>query len=204
MFDLACRLKRLLLCVTALRPTPARRLRALLCNTAEGSWPGRARAQRATDRSRLRLLQAQLRLQAHHGFDPPAMPQDAGAPPTPRLHGTDATSRLIDWTAQAPRSRRNTWSCSCGFIANFAIRTTCYRCDRPRPRFANFGAAAVVPTMGKEKGRHGLPPLRAPWSTTVTPTLRLTPPRPSHLSRPSSGSLPPSGPCRLASARPWA
>ena len=102
------------------------------------------------------------------------MPNAAAQLPQSRYDDVAATARSHGWTTQAP-PRRNTWSCCCGFVTNFGVRTTCHKCDRPRPRSTTFGNVALV-TKGKGKGGPSQLTRRAPWATTP----RLAPWIPTH------------------------
>jgi hypothetical protein len=56
---------------------------------------------------------------------------------------------------RSPRPRRSTWSCSCGFVTNYAPRTSCYSCDRPKPRRVTFGDVAYIRDKGEKGQRKG-------------------------------------------------
>ena len=175
---------------TTIRPALAIARRVVLCATTEEAWHRRARARRTTDRLQLRLHQAQQRLLAHHGsVPPPAMPPLAAAQLAPRHADAAVSARAYWWTTQAPRPRRNTWSCSCGLITNFAIRITCYRCDSPRPRTATVGDVAVC-TKGKGKGGPAQQPRCAPWANPPAPDSPSSVAPAQQLRRPLKGRRP--------------
>ena len=105
-----------------------------------------------------------------------------------RYEDTAADAGNQGWTTRGPRPRGGAWSCSCGFITNFGIRTTCYQCDRPRPCNATFGEVAYVTnSKGRGKSAPARPARRAPWANEPISSTTSPANSPSSFSRTDSG-----------------